>query len=149
MHWAKNWTLGWSGPKEIERYGIVNALHLAGQRALAGLRTPPGQVILDGNQDWLTSWPTLFAPDADPQAPTTVTLVKADQTCASVAAASVLAKVARDRFMEEASVQYPGFGWKSNKGYGTLVHRTAIDRLGLSPLHRPSWVLRGDEKAEL
>ena len=147
--WAEGFALGWSGPREIDQYGIVSALQRAGLRALAGLRNQPTRVILDGSHDWLTNPQTLFTPLSDPPQTSVLTLVKADQTCASVAAASVLAKVARDRLMVEADSAYPQFGFRTNKGYGTLAHRTALARQGLSPLHRASWALLKDEKTEV
>lgn len=69
------------------------------------------------------------------------TLIKADAHCVSVAAASIAAKVERDRMMREYAVDYPGYGWESNKGYGSAVHRAAIQEYGVTPLHRVSWNL--------
>jgi ribonuclease HII len=75
--------------------------------------------------------------------PTVRTLVKADQTCASVSAASVLAKCERDQMMIELALTYPGYDWASNKGYGSASHIAALSALGVSAVHRRSWNLPG------
>jgi ribonuclease HII len=104
-------------------------------------------VLLDGSHDWLS--PALGS--AEPVArgaavvplatrPAVVTRVKADRDCAVVAAASVLAKVHRDRVMIAADATHPGYGWSGNKGYASSEHYAAIDRLGPTPLHRVSWL---------
>jgi len=139
--WADCYALGWAGPREIDLHGIVGALRLAGHRALAALPSLPPRLILDGAHDWLTLAPDLFTGDGVPWPSSVLTLVKADQVCASVAAASVLAKVARDQLMVELDGAYPAYHFASNKGYGTLPHRQAITDLGLSPTHRASWAL--------
>ena len=72
-----------------------------------------------------------------------MTRVRADRTCASVAAASILAKVDRDAVMVRLAAEYPGYGWASNKGYGTADHLDALARLGPTPHHRVSWRLPG------
>ena len=113
------------------------ALALAGRRALvelheAGVPIMESVVLLDGSHDWLT--PGLTTP------PPVRTQVKADRDCASVAAASVIAKVHRDRIMIEADEAIPGYGWAGNKGYGSTEHYAAIDSLGASELHRQTWL---------
>lgn len=141
VKWAESHAIGWAGPREIDRLGIVGALHLAGHRAIAALPAPPPRLILDGSHDWLTPKVDLFSADDEGWPCSVVTMVKADQACATVAAASVLAKVARDRLMVELDNAYQAYHFASNKGYGSLAHRRAIDDLGLSPIHRASWAL--------
>ena len=97
-----------------------------------GLAIHESVVLLDGSHDWLT--PGLAKP------PRVRTRVKADRDCASVAAASVIAKVHRDRLMIEADATFPGYGWSGNKGYGSASHFAALDALGPSELHRQTWL---------
>ena len=125
-------------------------MRLAGERAVASLAVRPDLILLDGNYDWFTR------PERSPASPTSVepeqvTLkVKADLTCASVAAASVIAKVARDRLMVELSRSYPWYGWHANKGYAAPEHRAALLANGPCEEHRRSWrLLVSDEDAEL
>jgi len=142
--WAVDWAVGDAGAAEVDRYGLTGALRLAGQRALAQLTAPPDMVLLDGGHDWLTPPAgTEGSDDGPPARPavTVVTRVKADLTCASVAAASVLAKVARDAVMVELAGSFPGYGWEENKGYGTPTHLDALRRLGPTPHHRVTWRL--------
>jgi ribonuclease HII len=185
--WALAWAVGAAGPDEVDGYGVVGALRLAGCRALASLAHPPDLVLLDGSHDWLTeppatpgpegrgtapagapdgaaadrtapagsmpagptvTGPTMggpgsarTAPTAGARRPPVVTRVKADLTCASVAAASVLAKVARDEVMAALDSEYPDYGFAANKGYGTPDHLEALGRLGPTPHHRVSWRL--------
>lgn len=129
--------VGFVSAEEIDTHGITWALGEAGRRALltlhhAGLDVRTAVVLVDGSHDWLT--PQLRSPL------TVRTQVGADRACASVAAASVRAKVERDALMREADVQYPGYGWASNKGYGARAHYAGIRSLGLTPLHRRSWI---------
>ena len=143
--WAAACTVGHAQPFEIDRLGISAALRLAGLRALAQAAASGITVdglILDGSYNWLRAEPVL-GQDPDPwEAPEVVrTLVKADAHCVSVAAASIAAKVERDRMMCEFAVDYPAYGWESNKGYGSAVHRAAIHEHGVTPLHRVSWNL--------
>ncbi|MDR1393210.1 MAG: ribonuclease HII [Bifidobacteriaceae bacterium] len=146
--WAQSHELGWASPQEIDQFGLTEALRLAGHRALAGLAAPPDGIVLDGKHDWLTQLPTLFAPQITSRW-VVQTLVKADQSCAAVAAASVLAKVARDQVMVELDEQFPGYGWAGNKGYGSPGHLEALRQLGPSRQHRQSWALptRGSGEA--
>ena len=137
--------VGYASPQEIDQWGIIAALRLAGRRALAEVACHglvPGGVLLDGSHDWLSAPVDLFGTLDGPDDPFGVDLpvhmqVKADLTCAVVAAASVLAKVSRDRLMSE--VEDPGYGWASNKGYGSAAHARAIAHLGVSDFHRRSW----------
>ncbi len=117
----------------------------AGRRALAGLPVQPDAILLDGSHDWLTSPPQgslLDEPDpAGPLPATVTTRVKADLTCASVAAASVLAKTERDAIMGELSVRHPDYGWHENKGYASPDHISALHEHGPCDEHRRSWRL--------
>lgn len=161
QRWAFGCAVGHAGPEEIDEVGIIAALRLAGRRALAALPVTPDLVILDGNHDWLTPPETVgllaFAhgPAGDTAAqpldcvPVT-TVVKADLTCSSVAAASVLAKVERDATMVALSQEHPAFGWAVNKGYAAPEHLVALREHGPCEVHRRSWRLgqvieHGDE----
>jgi ribonuclease HII len=131
--WAVAWALGSAGPAEVDDLGVTGALGLAGARALAALTEPPDLLVLDGNHDWLT--PVIAG------RPAVRTRIRADLTCTSVAAASILAKVARDAVMVELAGEFPAYGWQANKGYGTGEHLDAVRRHGPSPHHRVSWRL--------
>ena len=135
--WALFTAVGLASADEVDRIGIIAALGLAGKRALVmlhelGASISQSVVLLDGSHDWLT--PALSSP------PRVHTRIKADQDCSSVAAASVVAKVHRDRLMIEADAGTPGYGWSGNKGYGSAAHYEAIARLGATDLHRKTWL---------
>jgi len=135
--WAQYSAVGLASAQEIDELGIIACLGLAGKRALAelhasGVDITASVVLLDGSDDWLNK--ALKTPL------TVITRIKADRDCASVAAASVIAKVHRDRLMIEADAVSPGYGWAGNKGYGSAEHMNAIGRLGASELHRKSWL---------
>jgi ribonuclease HII len=135
--WALFSAVGLATAEEVDTLGIMTSLGLAGKRALlqlheAGASITESVLLLDGSFDWLT--PALATPLR------VRTRVKADRDCASVAAASVVAKVHRDRLMIEADSHYPGYGWTGNKGYGSTEHYAAIDALGPSALHRKTWL---------
>lgn len=142
--WCIAAAVGDATPAEIDEHGIVGALRLAGQRALAQLPDQPDIVLLDGAHDWLTPPPAdLFETPAE--LPFSVVMkVKADLSCASVAAASVVAKVHRDNLMLRLEHEFPGYGWADHVGYGTPAHRAAIARLGLCAAHRQSWSLTAE-----
>lgn len=112
---------------EIEKYNILNASMLAMNRAVAGLKIQPQLVLADGNIV------RGFKQRAVP-------VIKGDSRCPSIAAASVLAKVARDRLLDEMERLYPGYGLGGHKGYATKAHREALLSLGVSPLHRRSFL---------
>jgi ribonuclease HII len=118
--------IGTASVEEIDRLNILNANHLAMTRAVDALGIAPDLVIVDGNRAPRWRWRT-------------ETLVKGDALCLSVAAASIVAKVTRDRLMIALDAAHPGYGWASNKGYGTADHAAALDRLGLTPHHRMSF----------
>jgi ribonuclease HII len=135
--WALFSAVGLATASEVDEFGIMVALGLAGKRALGqlyelGASITESVLLLDGSFNWLT--PVL-------QSPLRVrTRIKADRDCASVAAASVVAKVHRDRMMIAYDADYPGYGWTGNKGYGSAEHFAAIDSLGPSALHRMTWL---------
>lgn len=112
---------------EIEELNILNAAMLAMQRAVEGLSVQPAYVLVDGNK-----FPPITRPGE--------TVVKGDATSASIAAASILAKVARDRYMKEQALLYPAYGFEQHKGYGTAAHTAALRQYGASPIHRPSFL---------
>lgn len=132
---------------EVDAVGILAACRLAGHRAVTALPVLPDCLLLDGNHDYLSPLrpgqhgpvtAELLAP-----CPPVRTLVKADLRCASVAAASVLAKTHRDAVMEGLAVVHPEYGWEVNKGYATPAHQAALRAHGPSPQHRVSWRLPG------
>jgi ribonuclease HII len=149
--WAPAWAVAHAQPEEIDAVGILRALRLAGERAFAQLPVRPDHVLLDGSYDWITRpEPALFDEDgavADLDAaydPPAVTIrVKADLSCSSVAAASVLAKTTRDALMVELAGRHPGYGWELNKGYASPEHLAALRELGPCTAHRRSWSLPG------
>lgn len=144
--WSLAHAVGHASPQEIDDVGIMVALRLAGERALAQLGLVPDLVLLDGSHDWLTdpAREGLLGLLADgPPGPPVRTMVKADLRCSSVAAASVLAKVARDTMMVELADEYAGYGWEHNKGYAAPEHQEALRSLGPSVHHRRSWRLTG------
>jgi len=148
--WAVCHAVGHAGPGEIDAIGIIAALRLAAMRALGSLSTPPDAVILDGRHDWLTPPAQASLLDGDlphelvsDSCPPVTTQVKADLTCTSVAAASILAKVERDALMAGLHEQDPRYGWRENKGYASPDHVDALRRWGPSDHHRRSWDLPG------
>jgi ribonuclease HII len=149
--WAVAWGVGHAGPAEIDEIGIIAALRKAGRRALAQVRLVCGDVdvvVLDGKHDWLsTPALDLFAAtdalDDGIPVPAVRTLIKADMTCTSVAAASVLAKVERDAILVELAQRHPEYAWDQNKGYSTEAHMDALGLHGPTPQHRRSWNLPG------
>lgn len=146
QRWAPAWGVGHASPQEIDAYGIMSALRLAGQRALAALDPAPDVVLLDGNHDYLSppEQEALFGPPPVlPELPPVVTMIKADLRCAAVAAASILAKVARDRILTDLAAEHPEFGWSENKGYSAPEHLAALATHGPTQYHRISWRLPG------
>lgn len=138
-NWSRASALGSASAAEIDRMGITAALGLAAWRAVWGLPIVPDAVLIDGPVDVLACQPTGERSDA--AIPQVHTRVGADRDCASVAAASVLAKVARDAHMVRLAHDCPSYGWAENKGYGTPAHRAAIAVHGVSPEHRTTWRL--------
>lgn len=128
------WAVGIVTPEEIDRINILNASFLAMHRALDQLKMRPEAIIVDGNR---------FTPYQD--LPFT-TIVKGDGKYLSIAAASILAKTYRDDYMLSLAEKYPQYDWQSNKGYPTKKHREAIRQYGITPFHRKSYNLLGDEQ---
>jgi ribonuclease HII len=113
--------------EEIDALNILRASHLAMCRAVAGLSLPPDHVLIDGNLV-----PLDMACRAD-------AIVKGDALCLSIAAASIMAKVARDAIMVDLAQQYPAYGWERNAGYPTQAHLTVLKSHGATPHHRRSF----------
>ncbi|MGO1389523.1 ribonuclease HII [Brachybacterium sp. JB7] len=130
-------SVGWASAAEIDEIGIVPALTRAALRALEALEVEIDAILLDGNVDVLSA----ELGSAERPAPLVELRVAADRDCASVSAASILAKVARDAYMVELDALAPEYSWAQNKGYGAAVHREAIDRHGTHEHHRRSWRL--------
>lgn len=118
--------VGMADVAEIDRLNILEATKLAMRRAVEGLSVTPGFVLVDGNQPPVFSCPCKA-------------IVKGDSVSLSIAAASIIAKVTRDRIMEELALRYPGYGWERNAGYGTKAHREGIAQHGITPHHRRSF----------
>jgi ribonuclease HII len=147
QRWALAHGVGHASAVEIDDIGIIAALRLAGTRALAATGIRPDLVILDGNHDWLTAPGDVglfaFADEEPVLTPPVTTMIKADLTCSSVAAASVLAKVTRDAIMVGLGAEHPAYGWVENKGYAAPEHMDAIRVHGACQWHRLSWRLPG------
>ncbi|MCU0569390.1 MAG: ribonuclease HII [Oculatellaceae cyanobacterium Prado106] len=119
--------IGIASVQEIDRHNILQASLLAMHRAIARLTPQPQFCLIDGNQ----KVPNLLMPQQ--------TLVKGDEKCLAIAAASIVAKVWRDRLMERMAVKYPGYDIEKNKGYGTAKHRAGLAKLGATRQHRLSF----------
>ena len=132
--WARRSAVGMSSAAEIDARGIIGALALAASRALNATGVHPDLLLLDGKHDWMSR----VAPGTRE-----ITRVKADATCAAVAGASIIAKVARDAHMVRLAAEFPAYGWHANKGYAAPEHVAALQALGPSPWHRVSWRLPG------
>lgn len=150
--WCAYWAVGHATAAECDMWGMTAALRLAAFRALAGLEVVPGALVIDGPYDLLKQPPTqlqLLRDDGpspwgpelpDVAAPgTIVPVVDGDARCAAVSAASVLAKVVRDRLMRDEAPHYPVYQFDENKGYPSSAHKRALRGYGLSAIHRSSW----------
>lgn len=124
---ALAWCAAAASPAEIDAMNIHHATLLAMRRAVEGLATPPQSVLVDGK----------FTPDLAMPARA---IVGGDASEACIAAASIIAKVTRDRQMMELETRFPGYGFAAHKGYGTKAHLAALARLGATPEHRRSYV---------
>jgi ribonuclease HII len=123
--WCRGWAVGHASPEECDRLGMSDAQRLAAGRALEALGLDPDAVLVDGLWDFVGGARTILGGDA---------------SCLSIAAASILAKVTRDRIMRAEAEHYPAYWFESNKGYPGPRHRAALHWLGPSAIHRRSWV---------
>ena len=124
---ALAYSVAFASHREIDELNILNATYLAMNRAVAGLSLTPDMTVIDGNRAKGIEFPN-------------ITLVGGDGKSANVAAASVLAKVTRDRLMCELAEKYPGYGFEKHKGYPTRAHYEALGRLGPSEIHRVTFL---------
>jgi ribonuclease HII len=123
---ARAWSVGFASAEEIDALNIVRATKLAATRAIESLLCIPDHLLTD----------YLILPEIEiPQ----TALIKGDQRCISIAAASILAKTARDALMRAYDSEFPGYGFAQHKGYGTQVHRSALARLGRCAVHRKTF----------
>ncbi len=127
--WCRAWAVGHASQQECDALGMSAAQKLAAARALAGLGVEPDQVLLDGRWDFAGRGPAM-----------TARIVKGDATCLSIAAASVLAKVVRDRIMRAEAEHFPGYDFERNKGYPCPRHKAALKAWGPTAIHRRTWV---------
>lgn len=118
--------LGWADAAEVDHWNVLTASRMAMARALENLSCPFDMAVVDG------PYPPLFGASSWPSVP----VVDGDARCLSIAAASIIAKVARDQWMADADQAYPGYGFARNVGYGTPEHLAALAALGPTPLHR-------------
>ncbi|HSW37262.1 MAG TPA: ribonuclease HII [Candidatus Saccharimonadales bacterium] len=119
--------IGWVQPAEVDKLGLTEAVRLSMRRALDQISMSYDQIIIDGNYN--------FFPDN----PKSQAVIKADGSVPAVSAASIVAKVARDKFMAEASLKYPDYGFEKHVGYGTALHLVKLKELGVSEIHRHSY----------
>jgi ribonuclease HII len=127
--WCDAWAVGGASQNECDELGMAEAQRLATRRALAGLGVTPDAAVVDGKWNFVGSGVAHVE-----------LRVKADLHCLSVAAASILAKVTRDRIMREQAEHYPPWSFDSNKGYPCPVHKAALQAYGPSAIHRRTWV---------
>ena len=130
--WCQAWSVGHASPLECDEWGMTEALRVAARRALAGLGASPQAVLVDGPVD-------LLRHSEDPFEGVVRPVVDGDAKCASVAAASVLAKVVRDRLMRQEADHFPAYAFERNKGYPSPIHQAALRGYGPSSIHRRSW----------
>ena len=124
---AISYGIAFAEVEEIERFNILGATYLAMNRAIAQLDPAPELALIDGNRNRSIEVPSRC-------------VIKGDATCADIAAASVLAKVSRDRLMLRLAEAYPQYHFEQHKGYGTELHYAALRAYGPSPVHRPSFL---------
>ncbi len=127
--WCETWGVGHASQVECDRLGMAAAQRLATKRALDALEVRPAAAIVDGSWDFVS-----------PHVDHVERVIKADARCLAVAAASILAKVTRDRMMREYAVHYPAWNFESNKGYPCDTHLAGLQGWGPSAIHRRSWV---------
>lgn len=125
---AVDFSIGIADEKEIDEINILNATFLAMKRAVDGLKIKPDYALIDGNR-----YPRIGGVTEE-------TIVKGDGKSMSVAAASILAKVSRDRYMLEIAEKYPQYCFEKHKGYGTKLHYEMLEKYGISPVHRKTFL---------
>lgn len=130
---ALSYGIGWASEQEIDEYNILQATFLAMRRAVEAMPVCVDYALVDGNR-----MPPLAIPGE--------TIVKGDSKCACIAAASILAKVSRDRLLRDWEAHYPEYGFAKHKGYGTKAHYEAIKKYGILPVHRRSFLKNLKEK---
>lgn len=123
--WCESWAVGHASATECDELGMSDAQRLAARRAVGALDLQPDHVLVDGNWDFVGG---------------ARRIVGGDRTSLSIAAASILAKVTRDRMMREMAPSFPGYNFEGNKGYPCPVHKAALQAAGPSLIHRRSWV---------
>ena len=126
--WCEAWAVGAATQQECDALGMAAAQKLAAERAIHALGVRPDAAVVDGKWDFVS-----------PHVRHVEMRVKADRVCLSVAAASILAKVTRDRMMDELDAIYPNYGFRQHKGYGTKQHQDALKKYGATPIHRKSF----------
>lgn len=119
--------IGWVTPAEIDAWGLTQAVRMAMRRAFEAITAPYEKIIVDGNYNYFADVPGSEA------------LIGADNLVPAVSAASIIAKVARDRYMAGMALQFPGYSFEKHVGYGTAAHRAAIKLQGVCDLHRRSF----------
>jgi ribonuclease HII len=125
--WCLAWAVGGASQEECDTLGMAEAQRLAARRALDGIALQPDQILLDGNWDFVGRGNTRR-------------IVRGDATCLSISAASILAKVTRDRLMRAEAPHFPGYDFDSNKGYPCPRHKMALQAWGPTSIHRRTWV---------
>ena len=126
VDWCDAWAVGHASAAECDELGMSDAQRLAASRAIEGLGVPVDHVLIDGNWDFIGNGAT-------------TKIVKGDATCLSIAAASIIAKVTRDRLMREHARRHPAYVFDQNKGYPCPRHKAALQTMGPSSIHRRSW----------
>ena len=127
QEWAEAWSVGHASQRECDELGMSDAQRLAARRAMDGLGRAVDRVLLDGKWDFVENG-------------SVTTIVRGDRTSLSIAAASIVAKVARDRILTEADESYPMYNFAANKGYPCPLHKAGLAGYGPSAIHRRSWV---------
>jgi ribonuclease HII len=125
--WCEAWAVGSASQEECDTIGMADAQRLAARRAIEGLGVRPDHVLVDGNWDFVGLGSTRR-------------IIRGDATCLSIAAASILAKVSRDRLMRAEAANYPVYEFDSNKGYPCPRHKMALHAYGPSAIHRRTWI---------
>lgn len=129
---AKAVGIGWVTAAELDSIGLTKAVQLAMLRAMKQIDCQYERIIIDGNINFFANVQGLQTDDIQ-------TIIRADDTVPAVSAASIVAKVARDTYMADVDTRYPGYGFASNVGYGTLSHRQGLEKYGVTEVHRRSF----------